>query len=77
MRSCVSVGLAAVCVGLLLLSGGCVSAEKYNEAVDTLGKRIDSVKDQFEAVRRTRSDMLQKPLDKIEEIRQSRALPEP
>ena len=51
--------------------------QKYNEAVDTLGKRIDSVKDQFEAVRRTRSDMLQKPLDKIEEIRQSRALPEP
>jgi len=49
---------------------------KYNDAVDTLGKRIDSVANQFSVVSRTRSNELQKPLDKIEQIRQSRSLPE-
>ena len=49
--------------------------QKYNEGVDLLGKRIDSVKDQYEAVRTTRTNMLQKPLDKIEDIRASRGLP--
>jgi DNA recombination protein RmuC len=50
--------------------------QKYNEELDRLGQRIQSVASQYETVRTTRSNMLQRPLDKIEEIRGSRELPE-
>ena len=50
--------------------------QRYNEEVDRLGQRIQSVASQYEVVRSTRSNQLQKPLDKIEEIRTSRGLPE-
>jgi DNA recombination protein RmuC len=50
--------------------------QKYNEELDLLGNRIDGVSKQFGVVRTTRSNMLQRPLDKIEELRQSRQLPE-
>ena len=50
--------------------------QKYNEEVDRLGQRIQSVVGQYEVVRQRRSNQLQRPLDKIEEIRNSRALPE-
>ncbi len=50
--------------------------QTYNEEVDRLGKQIDTVARQFQAVSTTRRDMLQRPLDKIEQLRTSRGLPE-
>jgi DNA recombination protein RmuC len=47
----------------------------YNIALDTLGQRIDQAAKQFETVRTTRSNVLQRPLDKIEDLRQARQLP--
>lgn len=48
----------------------------YNEELDRLGQRIDSAAKQFELVRNRRSNALQKPLDKIDDLRNARALPE-
>ncbi len=48
--------------------------EKYTAEFDKLGLRIDDAAKQFELVRSTRSNMLQRPLDKIDSLRQ-RALP--
>jgi len=48
----------------------------YNIELDKLGQRIESAAKQFDIVRQRRSNALQRPLEKIEEIRQSRALPE-
>jgi len=50
--------------------------QRYNEEVDRLGQRIESAATQFDVVRGVRSNQLQKPLDKIEEIRSAHALPE-
>ena len=50
--------------------------QKYNEELDRLGQRIESAAGQYDVVRTTRSNMLQRPLDKIEEIRNSRSLSE-
>jgi len=50
--------------------------QKYNEELDLLGRQIERAADQYKVVRGTRSNQLQKPLDKIEEIRGSRSLPE-
>ena len=50
--------------------------QEYNEQLDRLGRGIESVAGQYETLRQRRSNMLQKPLDKIEEIRTSRGLPE-
>jgi len=50
--------------------------QKYNEELDRLGQRIKSVSDQYDALRTTRSNQLQRPLDKIEDIRNSRSLPD-
>jgi len=49
---------------------------RYNEELDKLGDRIDQTARQFEAVRTTRTNQLQRPLDKIEDLRQSRGLSE-
>jgi len=43
--------------------------EKYGEEIDKLGKYIDQVHRQFETVTTTRTRALQRPLDKIEELR--------
>jgi DNA recombination protein RmuC len=51
--------------------------QKYNEAVDSLGARIDSVAKQYETVRTTRTNMLQRPLDRIEDLRTTRGLGPP
>jgi len=48
----------------------------YNIELDKLGQRIESAAKQFDIVRQRRSNALRRPLEKIEEIRQSRALPE-
>ena len=50
--------------------------EAYNIEFDKLGQRIDQAAEQFRLVRSTRSNMLQKPLDKIDDLRTSRGLPE-
>ena len=49
--------------------------QKSNEAFDVLGKRLDSVRNQYESIRTTRTNALQKILDKVEDIRASRGLP--
>lgn len=43
--------------------------QKYNEEVDKLGQRIDQASSQFAVVRGTRSNVLQKQLDRIEPLR--------
>ena len=48
----------------------------WNIEFDKLGQQIERATKQFQSVRITRTNMLQKPLDKIEEIRTSRGLPE-
>ena len=47
---------------------------KYNEALDKLGKNIEAVTTQFKIVRETRTNMLQRPVDKIEQLRTARGL---
>jgi len=49
--------------------------QKYNEEMDKLGRAIESAANQYQAVRTTRTNMLQKPLDRIEDLRQARGLP--
>jgi DNA recombination protein RmuC len=49
--------------------------QKYNEEVDKLGKYIDQAYRQFDSVRTTRSNQLQRQLDKIEDLRSARGLP--
>jgi DNA recombination protein RmuC len=48
----------------------------YNQELDKLGDRIEAAVRQFDTVRTTRTNQLQKPLDKIEELRTTRALPD-
>jgi DNA recombination protein RmuC len=50
--------------------------QKYNEELDRLGQRIESVAKQYDTVRGTRSNMLEKPLSKLEDLRNRRELPE-
>ncbi len=49
---------------------------KYNEAFDKLGQRIEQTRDEYESLRTTRTNMLQRPLDKIDQLRTTRGLPE-
>ncbi len=49
--------------------------QKYNEEVDKLGKQIEGLTKQYDMVSTTRTNMLQRPLDKIEDLRQQRGLP--
>ena len=51
--------------------------QKYNEELDKLGQRIEQTADQYRTVRAIRSSSLQKPLDKIEDLRTSRGLEAP
>ncbi len=48
--------------------------QRYCEEMDKLGQRIDQAAEQFRTVRGTRSNMLQRPLDKIEDLRAARGL---
>lgn len=48
----------------------------YNTEFDKVGDRIEAAAKQFETVRSTRSNMLERPLDKIEQLRTTRSLPE-
>ena len=49
---------------------------RYNEELDKLGKHIEQVAKQYGAVRETRTNMLQRPVDKIEQLRTARGLEE-
>ena len=49
---------------------------KYSESLDKLGQRIDQARDEYERLRTTRTSALQRPLDKIEQLRTTRGLPE-
>ncbi len=49
--------------------------QRYQQSVTTLGTRLDSTQRAFEQVRGTRSRALERPLRKIEELRQQRRLP--
>ena len=49
--------------------------QRYQQSVVTLGNRLDSTQKAFDDVRGTRKRMLERPLDKIEELRQQRRLP--
>ena len=49
--------------------------QRYQQSVVTLGNRLDSTQKAFEDVRGTRKRMLERPLGKIEELRQQRRLP--
>lgn len=49
--------------------------QRYQKSVDTLGTRLDSTQKAYEQVSGTRRRMLERPLGKIEELRQQRRLP--
>ena len=49
--------------------------QRYQQSVVTLGNRLESTQKAFEDVRGTRKRMLERPLGKIEELRQQRRLP--
>ncbi len=50
--------------------------QKYNEELDRLGSQLETVGRTYETLRTTRSNMLQRPLDKIDELRSQRELPD-
>ncbi|MFW6066239.1 MAG: DNA recombination protein RmuC [Planctomycetota bacterium] len=50
--------------------------QRYNEQVDKLGRAIDSTSRAYDELKTTRSNMLEKPLEKIEELRRDRGLPD-
>ena len=49
--------------------------QRYQQSVVTLGNRLDSTQKAYQEVRGTRKRMLERPLGKIEELRQQRRLP--
>ncbi len=49
--------------------------EKYNEAVDKLGRRLAGAQKDFEDLDTTRRRQLERPLEKIEELRRQRDVP--
>ena len=49
--------------------------DRYSDAFDKLGEQIKRTSEQFDQVRTTRSKMLQKVLDKLEDLRTARDLP--
>jgi DNA recombination protein RmuC len=48
---------------------------KYNEEMDKLGLRLQATETQYQAVRTTRTNVLQRLMDKVEALRSARALP--
>ena len=50
--------------------------QKYNMELDRLGKYVGQAADQFQKVSATRGNALQRQLNKIEDLRQQRGLPE-
>jgi len=50
--------------------------QRYSEEFDRLGQRLEAADKQYEVLRTTRANMLQRPLDKIEDLRAARGLPD-
>jgi DNA recombination protein RmuC len=50
--------------------------QKFRECMDAMGKKLSDAQNEYEKLVGTRSNMLERPLAKIEELRQSRSLPE-
>ncbi|MCD4699157.1 MAG: DNA recombination protein RmuC [Phycisphaerae bacterium] len=50
--------------------------QKYRETIDKIGNRIDEAKKAHDDLVGTRMRMLEKPLDKIDELRSARGLPD-
>ena len=48
----------------------------YNIELDALGKRLEQATEQFQKVSTTRTTVLQRQMDKIEDLRRQRSLPE-
>ncbi len=48
--------------------------QNFQEQMDTVGKSIDKTQRDFEALHTTRTNMLQRPIDKIEALRQQRGI---
>jgi DNA recombination protein RmuC len=63
---------------LEVLGGFTAQWEKFSEAVDTLGKRLESTQKAFDDVAGTRRRVLQRHLDKVDDLRSQRgvALPD-
>lgn len=58
-----------------LVAEFCRQWGRYNEEMDKLGQRLDSAAEQYEKLRATRTNVLQRLMDKIEGLRSARALP--
>jgi DNA recombination protein RmuC len=50
--------------------------QRFNESLDKLGSQLETAQKTFEHLRTTRSNQLTRPLEKIEDLRQQRDLPE-
>ena len=48
--------------------------QRYREAMDAMGRRIDDAKKEYDNLVGTRTRMLERPLEKIEELRTTRGL---
>ena len=49
--------------------------EKYTECMDGLGKRLDAAQREFQALTTTRARQLERPLDRLDQLRRDRGLP--
>ncbi len=61
---------------ITLLSAVDKQLQLYDEQIDRIAKRVRQSADEFETLRTTRRNVLQRQLDKIEQLRISRELPE-
>jgi len=59
---------------LSLLSDFSKQWDKYKEVMERMGKRIDDAQKEFQTLMTTRSNALERPLQKIETIRSAREL---
>jgi DNA recombination protein RmuC len=51
--------------------------QRYKEAMDMMGRRIDEARKEYENLVGTRTRMLERPLEKVEELRTARGLAAP
>lgn len=49
--------------------------ERYTECMDGLGKRLDAAQREFQALTTTRARQLERPLDRLDQLRRDRGLP--
>ena len=51
--------------------------QKYSEGMDALGRRLDAAQREFQALATTRARQLDRPLDKLDQLRRDKRLPLP